>query len=103
MKKITITIPKNKEKWKLNWGNGGSPTTRRRADLICRAIERRLLRTSLKEKTSITIKEASSSVNESLSSKNPKHLIWITVCFLEDYLNKGFIKLKLKKYEGGET
>ena len=102
MKKITLTIPKKDEMFMMRYGTGGAPTKRRDAKLIFKRAEKRILSLAGKVKTAIVVKEDGLVINESLASKNPKYLLWLTSAFLEDYLPKQFLKDKEKLYVGNE-
>ena len=93
--KVKITVPLKSEKWKVSFG--ATPSYRKDATLIYRLVERRLLRTALKEKTSIEVKVGNDS-NESLVSMDSKYLLKSLAIFLEDYLSKDFLNEKYKLY-----
>ena len=65
-------------------------------------VERRVFNLVGKEKTAVVIKDGQSTVNESYPSANPHYLLWVTACFLEDYLGKRFLKLRYKRHEGSD-
>ena len=102
MRKIIIRVPKkNGDKFSLarkGWKGRSFVTA---AGLMGR-MERIFPRTEFKEKTAVIVKEYHRgrfrSLNETLSSKDPKYLIFTTACFLEDYLSKDKLVKVLKKY-----
>jgi len=98
MKKITIKVPQKKEKWQLSWGIGGNTKKMITATSLFNVIERRLLRTHLKEKTTIVVKYAKDTSNETISSLNPYYLLHVLGCFLEDYISKQTLKRISKDY-----
>jgi len=102
-RKITIKIPKEKEKWMFSFGRGGSPKKRNAASFVYNAIEKHilsvLLRTNAKEKLAIVIKVGNDVVNESCASQNPYYLLFCLACFLEDHLDKTFSAGKIKEYK----
>ena len=102
MIKITITIPKKEEKWKIGWGAGGPKKSKSRSELVVNALERRFFVRALKDKTVVKIKDGRMFINESVPSQNPKYLLWLLTAFLEDYLNRYFVLKKMKLYEGAE-
>lgn len=93
--KIKITTPQDGNKWKVSFG--ATPSYRKDATLIYKLVERRLLRTALKEKTSIEVKTGDTS-NESLVSMDRVYLLRTLAIFLEEYLNKDFLNDKYKQY-----
>lgn len=95
--KIKVNVPqKDGEKWKVSFGH--FPSSRKDPVLIFRLIERRLLRTAIREKTSITVNYSKDSSNESLDSLDANYLLYTLSCFLEDYLKWDYQKLLFKKY-----
>jgi hypothetical protein len=93
--KVKITVPLKSEKWKVSFG--ATPSYRKDATLIYKLVERRLLRTALKEKTSIEVKVGDDS-NESLVSIDRVYLLRTLAIFLEEYLNRDFLNEKYKQY-----
>ena len=95
--KFKITVPQKKgDKWFL--GYGARPRGMARADTLYNRLERLLLRTKLKEKTSIVVKYGKDTSNETVASFDVKYLLYATSCFLEDYLSKVVLKRVEKKY-----
>ena|SRR5258708_6857559 len=94
--KITITQKEN-SKWTLSFGS--KPSTRKTATLIYTLLERRLLRFSIKEKTSVEVKLMDGTGNDSIPSLSPLYILGISLIFLEDYLDPKFLRGRNKKYE----
>ncbi len=108
IKKIVIDIPKAKDGiWEFIWGRGGRPTKRRDATLLYKAIERRLLRTPIREKTAIVVKgyvdKGLEILNETCDSCNPNYLLFCLACFLEDNLEYRFLQAKYKYKDLGQN
>jgi hypothetical protein len=102
MKKITITIPKEKIGFFKVSYNG--PSAKRTKPLLAYNWAKKKIDLTVNrgEKTSIVIKMGKDTINESLPSKNKKYLLWLTLAFLEDYLPKEFYKSKEKLYIGSQ-
>ena len=100
MKKIIVSIPEGKEKWKISFG-GVTPFRRNSAAVAYNTVERKInsfLRTCDNKKTAIIVKYTDSSTNESLDSSDARYLLYSLTCFLEDYLTPAFFKDKSEKY-----
>lgn len=94
--RIKISVPSDGKRWKVSFGN--TPSYRKNATLILKLIERRFLRTGVKEKTSIQVVYDHSTFNETLVSLDARYLLYTLCCFLEDYLEIQFLNQKYKEY-----
>ena len=101
--KITIKIPiSEKNKFKLqSRGKMNGRQFKTGAGLL-ESLERALLRFKSKEKIAIVVKEYIDShfrsTNESLASQDTNYLVYITSCFLEDYLSQKVMRKTQKQY-----
>ena len=95
--KIKVKVPQNGDKWKVAFGSRNY-RSRNTATVIFSAIERRLLASPLKEKTSIEVEYDKDTSNETLMSLDARYLLYTLCCFLEDYLEKQFLNQKYKQY-----
>ena len=105
MKKIIVTIPIQKGgKWTVSaFGSRGKQ--RKNAWSAFKYVEKQIFAKenlnfegSLKEKTSVLVKNGSNPINESLSSSQPRYLMFCLTAFLEDYLSEYVFSNKEKKY-----
>lgn len=99
--KVTIKIPKSeKDKWVVSFGKG--IRKRNSASVILNAIERYLQPHAKKEKIAIKVLEYNGTiwenVNESLASQDANYLLYVTSCFLEDYLSHEVLRRVEKLY-----
>lgn len=103
MKKIVITVPKEKGGFFKVSYNGPSAKKKNSVQAFNRVKKKVLLADKLGEKTSIVVKMDNQTINESCPSKNKKYLLWLALCFLEDYLPHEFYLIKEKLYSGSEA
>ena len=92
MKKLIIKIPKVEgKKWSLQ-RKGLEARQYISAINLFRYLERVWPTVKFREKTVLVIKTMVDSqwtnINESLATFNPKYLLYLTGCFLEDFLSK---------------
>lgn len=91
MKVFIIKMPKDKNsKWSLQ--QTGVPARRfRNAHAILNRFKKVFPRMEFREKTAIMVKRyvdgSFVTENETVSSKDPKYLIYATACFLEDFIS----------------
>ena len=70
----------------------GKPSRRFiRASSLLNALSLTLPRKELDKKLSIKVKYDNGTTNETLDSQDPQYLLYATLCFLEDYLDKSFV------------
>ncbi len=89
MKTIIITVPDRKDgKWKMRYK--GFSKSLKTAPGFFHRVERILSARKLREKVSIAVKSYTptgiTTDNRSLSSIEPKYLLYCLSCFLESYL-----------------
>lgn len=95
--RIIITVPqKEGEKWFL--GYNFRPRGMARADTVFSRLERLLLRSTLKQKTSVLVRYGKGAVNETVASLDPRYLLYAASCFLEDYLSKFVMERARRTY-----
>jgi hypothetical protein len=90
MKYISITVPKtNKDKWMFSITGRNNGKTRANVHTLFNQIEKYLhpLSSTLKEKHAVRV-NYDDGINVSLSSTDPKYLIYVMSCFLEDHLSE---------------
>ena len=91
MKRIIIIEPKTIDG---NWALGNRK--RKSAYLIFYAVKRRLQARTLNKRTAIRVKYADCTTNDSLTSNEPRYLLYTLGCFLEDYLSDATV-LRIEK------
>lgn len=100
--KINIKIPTERQKG-FSISFGGTPRIRKTATQVYRWAERKIMgfyaESSLvgKAKTAVLVEYGHGYRNEAEAS-NPKEILYILACFLEDYLPKPTLERKYKKY-----
>lgn len=100
MNRITIKVLKNG----FSYSGGAGVRKRKDASTIFNWVERKLhclgrsLATKLKDKTAVLVKYLDGGVNETVTSDDPKEILYALACFLEDYLPKDLLNRKYKKY-----
>ena len=103
VKKIIVKIPTKINDWLFNFGHGGTYSKRKTVAKLYNSLEKRILRLfscdNSREKRSIVIKMDNDVVNESCDSQNPHYLLWCLACFLGNFLEKKFVREKIKKYK----
>ena len=91
MDRIKIIVPKEGKKWKVLFvrdGKHGSPLSRQNATTVFSLIERRILASPRETKTHLYVdyRQTGGFHNDGVYS-NPRELLYILGCFLEDYLS----------------
>jgi len=103
VRKIIIKLPDKKGWWRFSFGEG-RPLKRKSVKSVWRGIEQKLLKEScfselkLRAKTAVLLKDGHNVVNETLPSFSAGYLLYCTACFLKEYLPKGLLNGKLKRY-----
>lgn len=98
MNKITVTVPLKARKWKVSCvGSVGKQVATaagvmRYVDGLLNSEKFLDSEAKLKEKTTVKVKYDDGYVNESLSSRSCKYLLYCLACFLEDYLSVTVIR-----------
>jgi hypothetical protein len=94
MKYISITVPKtNKDKWKLSITGRNNGKGYSSVNGMFNQIEKyvRSVVPTLKEKHAVRV-NYDDGINVSLSSTDPKYLIYAMSCFLEDHLSDSVLR-----------
>lgn len=107
MRKIIIKLPESAVKKFRLQRNGWVGRRFLRASSLLTSLESAFPRRKLKENTSVVVKMRNGTryenINETVASNNPKYLLWITACFLEEHLSKKvFKKYDKLSAKGGE-
>lgn len=98
---MIIKVLIKKDKWILSIGKSRG-FKRNSATTSYNLIERKMksltrnLCLPLKDKYVLKVRNDREYLNESMSSNNAHYLLFCLLCFLEDYLNKDFIKNREK-------
>ena len=101
LRKIIIKLPDKESWWRVSFVGS---VKRKSIKSVWGRIERKLLKESsfleahLKAKTAVLLKDGHNVVNETLPSFSAGYLLYCTACFLEEYLPKGLLNRKLKRY-----
>lgn len=100
MNKITIKVLGDG----FSYSGGGGIRIRKDASTIFNWVERKLhcmghsLASKLENETAVLVKYPDGGVNETVTSGNPREILYALACFLEDYLPKDLLNRKYKKY-----
>ena len=96
--KINVKLPdSNVNKFRLKIPNHKGRRFLRASGLL-NSLEKALAPQRIKEKICVRVKYDVGYINETLNSNNVNYLLWTTMCFLEDYLSKDYIRDINKKY-----
>lgn len=93
---IKVKVPELREKWRFSIGS--STKRRNSVAVVYNQIERRLSRLPVKEKTAIRVIYDKPYVNETIKSLDARYLLFCMTCFLEEYMDPNFLRIKMRNY-----